>query len=137
MSRTRLARGAGIDADWEPAPSHAPVANTQATATRAAPGANKRNVCTGFVVSLCAGATAPTATTVTVAVIDGSSGGATFLWGPTRLAIPAVAGAMNGIARQGLWLQGTANTPITIEFNAAAGANTFESVVMEGTTEPA
>lgn len=135
MSRTRTTPAGEPYIDWNPAPSSAPAANAQATATQAAAGLGKRNVCTGFAVSLVAGAVAPTAATVTVAVVDGASGSVAYLWGPFRLAIPAVAGAVNGIARSGLWLQGSPNTQMTIEFSGAGGANVFESVVMEGTVE--
>jgi len=122
--------------DWGSAPSHAPIADTQATASRAAAGPRRRNVCTGLVVTFCAGPTAPSAATVTVAVIDGATGGSTYLWGPIRLALPAVAGAVNGVARAGLWLVGSVDTPMTIEFSGASGVNTFQAVAMEGVTIP-
>jgi len=110
---------------------HAPAANTKATITRAAAGAGKRNVCTGLTVTFCAGATAPTAVQVSVALIDGASGGTTYLWGPHVISLPATAGAMNGIARDGLYIPGTANTAMTLEFSAAGGANTIEAVSFE------
>lgn len=112
---------------------HSPAVNTKATITKAAAGANKRHVATSLTVSLTAGGTAPTANTVTVALIDGASGGSTYLWGPHTIGIPAVAGAMNGFVVS-LWAVGTANTAMTLEFSAAAGANTYESVSLEGTT---
>lgn len=112
---------------------HLPAANTQATITRAAAGAGIRNVCTGLTVIFAAGATAPTAINVAVNLIDGASGGGTYLWRAT-LSLPATAGAVNGIARQPLWIPGTANTAMTLEFSVAGGANTIESVSMEGST---
>lgn len=112
---------------------HRPGANAQATITVPAAGANARNVCTGFTVTFVAGATAPTAVTVKAHLIDGISGATTYLWG-TTLGLPNVAGAVNGVARPGRWV-GTENTPMTLEFDVAGGANTIESVSMEGHTE--
>lgn len=113
--------------------SHLPAANTQATISRAAAGAGIRNVCTSLTVMLVAGATAPTAATVTVSLIDGATGGTTYLW-RAAISVPATAGATNGISITGLWLPGTANTALTLEFSAAAGLNTIESVTMSGIT---
>ena len=113
--------------------AHLPAANAQATITRAAAGAGIRNVCTGRTIVFAAGATAPTAINLSVSLIDGATGGTTYLWRST-LSLPAVAGAVNGITRSGLWLPGTANTGMTLEFSVAGGANTIESVSMEGTT---
>jgi len=108
-------------------------ANTQATATQAAAGAGIRNVCVGFTVTLAATSTAPVAVNLTVAVIDGATGGTTYLW-RTTISLPATAGAISAFVRSGVWMPGTANTAMTIEFSAAGGANTIESVTMEGTT---
>lgn len=110
--------------------THRPAANTQATATQPAPGLGKRLVCTGLTVTLVAGAVAPTATTINVSLIDGATGGTTYKWG-TVLGMPAVAGATNGVAKNGPFV-GSLNTPLTLEFSAAAGANTVESISFEG-----
>ena len=112
---------------------HVPAANTVATITQAAAGAGVRNVCTGLTVMLVAGATAPTAIQVSASLIDGAAGGTTYLWRAV-LSCPATAGATTGVALSGLWLPGTANTGMTLEFSAAGGANTVESVSMSGTT---
>lgn len=112
---------------------HRPAANTQATITKATAGAGIRNVCTALNVVLAATAAAPTAVNLAVSLIDGASGATTYLWGAT-LSIPAVAGATTGISLSNLWLVGSANTALTIEFSAAGGANTIESVWMSGTT---
>ena len=117
--------------DWTA--SHVPAANTKATITQAAPGAGLRLVATGLTVTLAAGSTAPTAVNVTVTLIDGASGGSTYLW-RTTLSLPATAGANVSLTRECLWLWGTANTAMTLEFSAAGGANTIESVSLEGTT---
>lgn len=113
--------------------SHAPVADTKATITKAAAGASVRNVCRQITVMLVAGTSAPAAATVTVALIDGAAGGGTYLWGPARLSVPALAGATSGIAIAVNKI-GSANTAMTLEFSAAAGANTFQSVSMDGVT---
>ena len=112
---------------------HVPAANTQATITKASAGAGVKNVCTWLTVKLVAGATAPTAVNVSVSLIDGATGGTTYLWRAT-ISLPATGGADNGIALSGLWLPGTAATGMTLEFSAAGGANTVESVSMGGTT---
>lgn len=112
---------------------HVPAANTQATISRAAGAAGVRNVCTSLSVVLAAGATAPTAAAVTVALIDGATGGTTYLW-RHNITIPAIAGAMNGIAVTDCWFEGTAATAMTLELSAAAGANTLESVSMSTLT---
>jgi len=110
--------------------SHNPGANTKATATKASAGANKLNVLTAFAFKLVGGTTAPAAVNTSMNVIDGASGG-TALWSMT-VSLQAVAGLDAGIALSGLWLQGTAATAMTVEFAAAGGANTFESVSASG-----
>jgi hypothetical protein len=112
---------------------HVPAANTQATISQAAAAAGIRNVCTGFTVTLAAQTTAPAAVQLTVAVIDGASGGTTYLW-RSVVSLPATAGAIVAFVRSNIWLVGTAATAMTVEFSAAGGANTIESVTMEGTT---
>lgn len=114
--------------------NHAPAANTKATITRAAAGGGIKNVCTGFTVSLAGQSTAPAAVQLSVALIDGASGGTTYLWGPQVIAIPAIAGATSAFVRSGIYIPGSANTAMTLEFSAAGGANTIESVSFEGTT---
>ena len=105
---------------------HIPAANTLATASRSAGAAGVRHVCTAITVALAATATAPTAVQLNVQLIDGASGGGTYLWRAV-IALPAVAGAMTGFVVTGLWLPGTAATAMTLEFSAAGGANTVES----------
>lgn len=111
---------------------HVPPSNTKATATKASAGAGKRNICTGFTVTIATDATAPTAANLTVSLIDGSSGGTNYLWRST-ISIPAVAGAQVSIVRGSLWIPGSQATAMTLEFSAAGGADTLESVSMEGT----
>ena len=132
---TRLVRSKYEDLDsgdrWTA--HHVPAANTAATITKAAAGAGIRNVCTWITVKLVAGATAPTAVNTSVSLIDGASGGTTYLWRAT-ISLPATGGADNGVALSNLWLPGSRNTGMTLEFLAAGGANTIESVSMGGVT---
>lgn len=113
--------------------SHEPAANTQATISRAAAGAGVTNVCRGLTVTFASQAAAPTAIQLAVRVRDGATGAGTVLWASV-LAVPATAGIVAGITRSGLWIQGTANTAMTLEFSVAGGANTIQTVSMEGTT---
>lgn len=131
--RVRVYPANELEYDWNVA--HNPAANVQATASRAAAGVGVRNVCSGFTAVLCGSdGTAPTVTTVTVGIRDGASGAGSFIWGPVTLAIPAVAGAVNGLVVTGLFERGSYNTAMTVEFSAAAGAHTTESVTMQGST---
>lgn len=112
--------------------THVPATNVQASKVQASAGSGKRNVCTGFTVTITAGASAPTAAApITVQVVDGDTGGTTYLW-RTIINLPAVAGAQVSIVRGGLWLVGSQATKLTIEFSAAGGTNTYESVSIEG-----
>lgn len=116
------------------AATHTPAANTQATASRAAAGAGVKNVCNTILVTFAAGATAPTAVNVTVNLRDGATGAGTVIWSAT-LSLSATAGQTAPVvALSDLWLEGSANTAMTLEFAAAGGANTVESVAMSGTT---
>lgn len=113
--------------------NHKPLANVQATKTKATPtGLCSYNVLTALSVSVCGDATGGAAWQGTVAVIDGDSGGSDFLWGPMDISIPAVAGAMNGFAISGLWEEGTPGRALTIEFNQTAGAHNIQSVWARG-----
>ncbi len=109
---------------------HVPAADTQATTTKAAV-AGKQNVCTGLTVVLAAGASAPTAVNVAAYLVNGASGGTSYLWG-ARLSVPNVAGATSGIVKEQCWLVGSPGTAMTLEFSAKGGSNTLESVSMEG-----
>lgn len=109
--------------------THRPAANTQATIAKAAAGVGKRLVCTSLTVTYVAGAAAPAAAVKQVSLYDGTNAG-TVLWG-TTLGVPAVAGATNGACPQGPWV-GSQNTQMLLEFEAAGGANTVESVTMNG-----
>lgn len=111
---------------------HVPATNVQATATQAAGGAGIRHICTGLTVVLTSGALAlAAAAPLIVSVIDGASGGTNYLW-RAYINIPAVAGQDSTIAISGLSLVGSAATAMTLEFSAAGGANSYESVTLTG-----
>lgn len=116
-------------AEW--AVTHAPVADTIATITKAAAAAGVAHVCTGITVVFVAGAVAPTAVAVKAVLRDGATGVGTILWS-ANLALPAVAGEHCIIALSGLRIEGAAATAMCLEFTAAGGANTLESVAMIG-----
>lgn len=115
--------------DWSV--THSPAANTQATATKAAGAAGTRHVCTGISAVITAGATAPTAATVTLNLRDGASGTGTVLQSWT-LGIEATAGRTTVLSVSGLHIVGSDATAMTLEFAAAGGANTLESVNLTG-----
>lgn len=119
--------------DW--AVTHAPAANTKATITKAAGTGTQRHFCTDLTVTIAAGASAPTAVQVSAALIDGTTGGSTYLWGPHVFSVPATAGVSTGhtlaLAHPKIGSQATA---MTLEFSAAGGANTIEAVSFGGYT---
>lgn len=133
MSRHRIQANEEITRDWTQ--THAPAANTQATCTQPAAGIGRRNVCTGLTVTLCSGSSAPAAgVAVTARLIDGASGATSYKWQGT-FAIQAIAGALAGCVRENLWISGSVDTPMTLEWSAGPGAGAIQSVSMEGTTE--
>ena len=111
--------------------THAPAANTQATASKAAGGAGVRHVCTAISATLVAGATAPTATTATLNLRDGATGAVTVLMSWT-LGLEATAGKTVTLSLSGLSIFGTANTAMTLEYSGASGANSLQSVNIVG-----
>lgn len=114
--------------------THVPAANTQATISQTAGAGSLKNVCTGFTVTVCGGATAPAAFQGTVALIDGATGGTTYLW-RSNITIPATAGSTVSFTHaKGKWT-GSAATAMTLEFSGAFGANTLQSVTMKGYTK--
>ena len=108
-----------------------PAANTQATEEQASAGTGLKNVLRSVSFVLSANTTAPAAAVVEVYVRDGAAGAGTIIWQHT-ITLPATAGAMNGIAITDLWIEGTAATAMSVEFSAAGGANTFESLSATG-----
>lgn len=108
---------------------HTPAVNTKATIASSAAGSGKRNIARSITLTFSGSTTAPAAGTVTAGLYDGTSSG-TLLW-QTRLALPAVAGAMNGVSVAGFW-KGTANKAMTLRFNSTGYLNAFQSVAMTG-----
>ncbi len=109
--------------------THSPAANVQASASKAAGGANQRHHATGLTASFAAGGTAGAA--VQVNLRDGASGAGTVLWSAV-LAAPSGQAQTTIVA--GVDISGTANTALTLEFAAAGGASTLESVSLAGYT---
>lgn len=113
--------------------THTPAANTQATITRAAGAAGVRHVVTSISARLIADAGSVSGT-VQVNLRDGATGAGTILWSETLKV--GGAGSLTAenaeIKLSGLSIFGTAATALTLEFSAAGGANTVESVAMTG-----
>lgn len=111
--------------------SHAPAANTQAVASRAAGGAGVRHVCTAISITVTGGAVAPAAGVVTINLRDGATGAGTILdtW---NVGVEAVAGKCVPINLSGLYVPGSAATAMTLESSAAPGANVQVSCSLFG-----
>ncbi|MGH7744387.1 MAG: hypothetical protein ACREQ5_06135 [Candidatus Dormibacteria bacterium] len=105
---------------------NAPVAATQATATRAAGAAGVRHVLTSINASI--NATAAQGQ-VSVVVRDGATGVGTIIW-EDRLS--AVIGTDSRVSLSGLNIVGSAATAMTVEFTAAPAATNFETVSATG-----
>ena len=115
----------------------APAVNVQATASHAAiPAivgqAAKSHLCQAIHATFNAGATAPTAIQVGVVLRDGPSGSGAVLWS-SQLSLTAVGGqASPPVEISGLNIPGTPGNSMTLEFLAAGGLNTFETVSFSG-----
>lgn len=107
-----------------------PATNTVATATRAAGAGGRRHVLTSIHFSLAAAPAAAAAQTQCV-VRDGATGVGTILW--TGVLAAAVAGLAE-ISHGNLSIVGSADTALTIEFVAASGVGTQQSVSASGYT---
>lgn len=114
-------------AEWSVA--HAPAANAAATITKAAGGAGVRHTATSLTASLAV--TGLTSTAVNVVLRDGAAGVGTVLW-QAVLAVPAVVGSADRVVLAGVSIEGSADTPMTLEFTAAGGANALETVALTG-----
>lgn len=134
-SADNLAAFSGLGAALNSSPgewsiNHTPAANTQATISRAAGGAGVRHVCKSITATLI-GLAAAAEATVLVNLRDGATGAGTILWS-ARLLVQGTTGNETGIALSGLNIVGSAATAMTLEFSAAGGADTFESVAITG-----
>ena len=121
---------AALPGNWGIA--HTPATNVQATISKAAL-ASTRHIATSISFSL--NVVLSTAiTTVQVNLRDGASGAGTILWSMTAGGFTT--GNQQGLfvpfSISGLSLVGSVNTAMTLEFSAAAGAGTFESVSLTG-----
>lgn len=111
---------------------HVPATATQATISKAAGAAGVRHICTSITATLAAGASALAAgAPLTVNLRDGATGAGTVLW-TSIINIPANAAESNTITISGLSIVGTAATAMTLEFAAAGGTNSYQSVSMTG-----
>lgn len=114
----------------------APAAATQASASQGAGGASVRHVARAITITVAGGAAAPAAQVLTFNLRDGASGAGTVI-GSWTIGVEAVAGRTVVLALGGLARVGSANTAMTLEGSAAPGANTLESVTLEGYDVPA
>lgn len=109
-----------------------PAVNTAATASKAAGTGGAVHVADCVTATFVANTTAPAAAVVTAVIRDGATGAGTILWS-ADLGVTATAGlSSTPIYLCGLNINGTANTAMTVEFTAAGGANTFETVAVTG-----
>lgn len=102
---------------------HNPAAATQATIAKAAAGENVRNVCRSITATIACGATPQTP--IGVVLLDG----ATEKWS-AKLAAPA--NGVGVIAISGLWIVGSPNTAMTLQFAGAGVAASEQAVSMSG-----
>jgi hypothetical protein len=109
-----------------------PAVNTAATISKAAGTGGAVHVADCVTATFVANTTAPAAAVVTAVIRDGATGVGTILWS-ADLGVTATAGlSSTPVQLCGLNINGTANTAMTIEFTAAGGANTFETVGLTG-----
>ncbi len=100
------------------------------TKTLAAAGAGVCYVVTGFSFSMASASAALTLGTVGCYVIDGASAATTFIY---RSIVSVGTTGFAPIEREGLYLKGSPNTALTIEFSGAI-TNAAECVSIEYTT---
>lgn len=108
---------------------HTPGPNIKATITRAAGAAGVRHICTSISAALVTATAAAASGVVQVSLIDGVSGGAA-IWSKS-LAISAASQNID-VELPGLNIIGSAATAMTLEFSAAGGGQTVESVALTG-----
>lgn len=108
-----------------------PAAATQATATKAAGTNGVRHVIDGIVASFATGATAQ-ATAVKLLIRDGAAGAGQIIFA-IQVILPA-----NSVwtpSFDSLHIVGSPNTALTVEFDVAGAAGTFESFTATGHDE--
>jgi hypothetical protein len=126
-------RGAAITGDLpEWSLTHTPAVGVRATITQAA-SATRRHVCRSISATLAVAVADVGVAGVLVNLRDGATGAGTILWSG-RLAVVDAAGGMAQFALSGLNIVGSINTAMTLEFAAAPGAASFETVAISGAT---
>lgn len=126
-------RQAALVADFaEWSLTHTPAVGVRATSTRASV-PNARHVCRSITATLSVAVADVAVAGVLVNLRDGATGAGTILWSD-RLAIIDAAGGLAKVAISGLNIVGSLNTAMTLEFAAAPGAASFESVAWSGRT---
>ena len=123
----KTADGAAIvtaPGDWTAV--HAP-----ASATKAAGTGTVRHVCTGIYAAFAQPTATPVAFTGNVVLRDGATGAGTVIW-QQAIAVPATASESRAIDISGLSIIGSAATAMTLEFTAAGGTATFETITLTG-----
>lgn len=112
--------------------THAPAANVQATCTRPAE-TGKRHICTGVVARIVGltGLVGGGAYAV-CHLRDGASGAGAIL-ASFALVVPSL-GAGDDVVATGLNIAGSVGNAMTLEFAAAGGGSTAESVTLSGYT---
>lgn len=113
--------------------THTPAANTAATISRAAL-TSQRHVADCVSMTFNSNAL-DAAIEVQINLRDGATGAGTILQSWEMSTAAATGGGPPPIAYCGLGLPGTIGTAMTLEFTAAGGANTFESVALKGHDE--
>lgn len=109
-----------------------PAVNTQATATQAAAGAGLINVADCISATFAGGTTAPAAVVGTLVIRDGATGTGTVIFSANMPLAGTIAASTPPIQQCRMGIPGSVNTAMTVEFTAAGGANTFESVRLTG-----
>jgi hypothetical protein len=112
--------------------THAPNVATRATISRAALALN-RHVCRGISATFCV-APADTATTALLHLRDGATGAGTILRTWRLAGFNTTQGDKFQVDIAGLNIVGGINTAMTLEFAAAPGAASFQSVGISGIT---
>lgn len=111
---------------------HNPAVNVVATITKATPGAGFRLVVTKISWRATTSTTAPTAAERTVSLKDNAGSPVTHY--AETAPFPASASTMNGVEKS-CWIPLAENVAAVLAFASAGGANTYESVYMDGFVE--
>lgn len=114
-----------------------PAANAVASASHAGVAAvtgqpAQAHICNSIHATLTSNASLAAAIAGSIVLRDGATGVGTVLWA-SALSLPNVAGTASApVEISGLAIAGTPGNAMTVEFTAAGGAGTFETVAMTG-----